>query len=200
MNGNEISIFSGFINLFKVTFGFTDEEFSDLLSCFHVKHIPKKEFYLRAGDITRVRSYLNKGCTRSFVIDEHGHERILFFALEDWWIGDFESFYSENPGTNYVQALEDCELLVITKEDFLKLEERIPKLKQWYAFKMGRTAAASLKRIEEIKTLSPEERYLNLLKKQPNLFQRVPLQYIAAYLNIEPPSLSRMRKRLSKKS
>lgn len=198
MTGTETTIYPGFMHLFKDTFGLTDEEFTDLISCFRIRQIRKKEFYLRAGEICRTRTYLNKGCTRHFVVDEHGHERILFFAFEDWWLGDLESFYSGNPGTNYIQALEDCEILVISKEDFLKLEERIPNLKQWYAYKVTRSASASLKRIEEIKTLTPEERYLNFLKKQPDLFQRVPLQYIAAFLNIEPQSLSRMRKRLEK--
>ena len=199
MNGTETTLYPGFIRLFKETFGFTNKEFDDLLSCFRIKTVHKKEFYMRAGETCRVRAYLNKGCTRSFVVDEHGHERILFFSFEDWWVGDFESFYSGNPGTNYIQALEDCELMIISKEDFLRLEERNPKLKQWYTVKMVRSAGASLKRIEEIKTLSPKERYLNLLKKQPDLFQRVPLQYIAAFLNIEPQSLSRMRKRLGNK-
>ncbi len=198
MNSADTTLYPGFGHLFKETFGLTDGEFDELLSCFGVRHIRKKEFYLRAGEICRVRTYLNKGCTRHFVVDEHGHERILFFAFEDWWLGDLESFYSGNPGTNYIQALEDCEILVISKEDFIKLEERIPKLKQWYAFKVTRSASASIKRIEEIKTLTPEMRYRNLLKKQPDLFQRIPLQYIAAYLNIEPQSLSRMRRRLEK--
>lgn len=199
MNDTETSIYPGFTNLFKGTFSFTDEEYRELLSFFHIKYVRKKEFYMRAGETCRIRAYLNKGCTRNFVVDEQGHERILFFSFEDWWVGDFESFYSGNPGTNYIQALEDCELMIISKEDFLRIEERNPKLKQWYSVKMVRSAGASLKRIEEIKTLSPEERYVNLLKKQPDLFQRVPLQYIAAFLNIEPQSLSRMRKRLGNK-
>ena len=95
--------------------------------------------------------------------------------------------------------LEDSELLVIPKEKFQKLEMEIPKLKQWYTSKMLRSASASRTRIEEMKTLSAEERYLNLLEKQPHIFQRIPLQYIASYLNIEPPSLSRMRSRLTNK-
>ena len=95
--------------------------------------------------------------------------------------------------------LEDSELLVISKEDFQKAEQEIAKLKQWYSFKLLRSASASRNRIEEMKTLSAEERYLKLIEKQPHIFQRIPLQYIASYLNIEPQSLSRMRNRLSKK-
>lgn len=95
--------------------------------------------------------------------------------------------------------LEDSEVLVISKENFLKSEKEIPKQKQWYTHKMERSASASMNRIVEMKTLTAEERYLNLIEKQPHIFQRIPLQYIASYLNIEPPSFSRMRNRLSNK-
>lgn len=188
-----------FTQLFKEEFSFTNSEYELLLSYFQVQHIQKREFYLSAGEICKSKAYLNKGCTRNFVVDERGHERILFFAFEDWWLGDFDSYYSGKPGTNYIQALEDCELLIISKENFSMLEERISKLKQWYTYKMTRSASASLKRMEEIKTLTPKERYLNLLDKHPHIFQRIPLQYIAAFLNIEPQSLSRMRQKLAEK-
>jgi CRP-like cAMP-binding protein len=188
-----------FTELFMGNFAFTEEEFALFLSSFHLKTISKKDYYIKAGETCKAKAYLNKGCARNFVLDEQGHERILFFAFEDWWIGDLESYYSDKPGTNYVQMLEDSELLIIPKEKFQKLEMEIPKLKQWYTSKMLRSASASRNRIEEMKTLSAEERYLNLLEKQPHIFQRIPLQYIASYLNIEPQSLSRMRSRLANK-
>ncbi len=188
-----------FRDLFKDKFYFTNNEYELLLSHFQIKHIRKRDYYLKAGEVCKAKAYLNKGCARNFVVDERGHERILFFAFEDWWLGDFDSYYTEKPSTNYVQAIEDCELLTISKENFSFLEERIPKLKQWYTYKVTRSASASLKRMEEMKTLTPKERYLNLLEKHPHIFQRIPLQYIAAFLNIEPQSLSRMRKQLIEK-
>ncbi|MBZ5857404.1 Crp/Fnr family transcriptional regulator [Flavihumibacter profundi] len=188
-----------FVELFTQTFAFTEEEFALFLSSFKCKTISKKDYYLRAGEVCKSKAYLNKGCARNFVLDEQGHERILFFPFEDWWLGDFDSYYSGNPGTNYIQMLEDSELLVISKEKFQKAEQEIPKLKQWYSSKMLRSAIASRNRIEEMKTLSAEERYLKLIEKQPHIFLRIPLQHIASYLNIEPQSLSRMRNRLTNK-
>ena len=188
-----------FVELFRQKFAFTEEEFALFLSYFTVKTITKKDYYLRAGECCHSKSYLNKGCARNFVLDEQGHERILFFAFEDWWLGDFDSYYSGKPGTNYIQMLEDSELLVISRENFQKAEQEISKLKQWYSFKMLRSASASRNRIEEMKTLSAEERYLKLIETQPYIFQRIPLQHIASYLNIEPQSLSRMRNRLTSK-
>ena len=188
-----------FVELFRQTFAFTAEEFALFLSYFTVKRIAKKDYYLRAGECCHAKAYLNKGCTRNFVVDEHGHERIVLFAFEDWWLGDFDSYYSGKPAITYIQMLEDAEVLDISKEKFLKSEEEIPKLKQWYTYKMQRSASASMNRIVEMKTLTAEERYINLIEKQPHIFQRIPLQYIASYLNIEPQSLSRMRNRLTNK-
>src|SRR6476646_3771543 len=162
-----------FVELFTETFEFTQEEFALLLSSFESKTIYRKDYYLRAGEICKSKAYLNKGCARNFVLDEQGHERILFFPFEDWWLGDFDSYYSGKPGTNYIQMLEDSELLVISKENFQKAEQEIPKLKQWYSSKMLRSASASRNRIEEIKTLSAEERYLKLIENQPHIFQRI---------------------------
>jgi CRP-like cAMP-binding protein len=189
-----------FTELFVESFGFTGPEFDRFLSGFKIQQLKKKEYFFRAGETCHQKAYVNKGCARTFVIDEEGHERILFFAFEDWWLADFDSYYSGSPGTQYVQALEDCELLVVTKEFFTKMERDIPKLQQWYTVKMQRSASANLRRITEMKTSTPEERYQNLISNQPSVFERVPLQYIASFLNIEPQSLSRIRHRLSKKA
>ena len=188
-----------FIELFRQTFAFTKEEFALFLSRFTVKTIAKKDYFLRAGDCCHSKAYLNKGCTRNYVIDDQGHERILHFAFEDWWLGDMESYYSGKAASTYIQMLECSELLVISKESFLRSEQEIPKLKLWYTHKILRAASASMNRIVEMKTLSAELRYRQLLEKQPHIFQRIPLQYIASYLNIEPQSLSRMRNRLTNK-
>jgi CRP-like cAMP-binding protein len=169
-----------------------------LLCPFEVKHLHKKEFYVKPGMICDFKAYINKGCMRTFTIDPQGHERIILLPCEDWWVSEFGSYYSGHLSTTYSQAIEDCELLEISKANFLKLEQKIPKLKQWYTLKLARRAAQSMKSQTEAKTTSLQDSYLNLLETQPEIFQRVPLQYIASYLNVEPQSLSRMRKRLMK--
>jgi CRP-like cAMP-binding protein len=188
-----------FINLFLDTMKFTDAEFELVLSHFKLELIPRKCFYLKAGNISKQKAYINKGCTRTFTIDAKAHEHILFFSFEDWWLADFESYYTQEPSKQYIQAMEDCELLCISKTDLDKLEEGIPKLKIFFQQKKQKMIFATINNLREVKSLTPEERYLNLLNKHPHIFQRIPQQYIAAYLDIEPPSLSRLRSRLSKK-
>ena len=188
-----------FIDLFTRKMEFTEDEFSLLLSYFQREYIPRKFFYLKAGQVCRQRAYLNKGSARVFTVDDRGGEHILFFAFEDWWVGDLESYYNQQPASLYIQAMEDCELLCLPKTDLEKLWVQIPKLKRMFEEKEQRSSFANLHRLQEVKSLSAEERYLNLIKKHPQIFQRIPLQYIAMYLDIEPPSLSRLRKRLSEK-
>lgn len=72
-----------FINLFKNTIGLNDSEFDYFLTHFHKEYLPKKQFYLKEGQITCGKAYMNKGCTRTFINDENNKEHILFFAFEE---------------------------------------------------------------------------------------------------------------------
>ena len=114
--------------------------------------------------------------------------------------GDFESYHTQQPGKLNIQAIEDCELILISRDDFSWLEQEIPKLQQWYFVKVRPMQFAMFNRLNEAKIATPQERYEALLKKHPDILQRVPLQYIAAYLDIEPQSFSRMRNRMAKEA
>ena len=105
-----------------------EQEFELFCTHFREMTLRKKDYYLKEGYISNAKAYVKKGCSRTFVIDEKGKEHILFFAFEDWWLADFESYHSGNPGKQYFQALEDMELLVISKQDVTKMEAAIPKL------------------------------------------------------------------------
>jgi CRP-like cAMP-binding protein len=188
-----------FVELHTKVMGLSEEELEVVISYFRREYIPCKYFLLKAGQVCKQHSYLSSGSTRTYTMDDKGGEHILYFAFEDWWVGDLESLDTGCPSKAYVQAVEDCEFLCISNDDIKKLMSDIPKFGAWHNAKKAKAAYGHLNRLAEVKTYSPEERYLNLLEKYPHIFQRIPLQYIASYLDIEPPSLSRMRKRLSEK-
>jgi CRP-like cAMP-binding protein len=177
--------------------GFSPDEYE--FYCQHLKKriVGKKEHYLQAGEISRATAYVNSGCLRQYILGEHAKEIIIQFALEDYWIGDLESFHFEKPSIFYIQALEDSELMLLSRENFLRVCEQLPKYKTFHDGKVQRNHFATLKRLSIAKRGTPEEKYLLLMKEQPQLFQRIPLHYIASYLSIEPESLSRLRKRLT---
>ena len=176
--------------------GLNDEEINLYLSFLRTRSIGKKEHLLVAGEICTNIAYVNKGCLRRYIMDEHSKETILNFALEDYWIGDLESFIYQKPSIYYVQALEQCDLLLISRENFQRANEELPKFKVFHDNKVQRNHYAALKRLSIAKSATPEEKYISLMKDQPHLFSRIPLHYIAAYLGIEPESLSRLRKRI----
>ncbi|MCB9193175.1 MAG: Crp/Fnr family transcriptional regulator [Flavobacteriales bacterium] len=190
------SLQQAFVDLFTRELGLSESAFDLLLSKFHVEFVPKRFFYLKAGDVSTHKAYVNRGCSRSYVIDAKGKEHVLFFGFEDWWLGDFESYETRRPGKQFVQAVEDLELLCIRRDDLESLHASIPVLLEWEHQKRRRMAFGMIERLIEVKTLSPEERLNMLVKKRPDIFQRVAMHDIASYLDIEPQSLSRLRKRM----
>ena len=180
--------------------GFSSDEYEYYCGLLTRRIVKKREHYLQAGDISRATAYVNSGCVRQYVIGENAKEIVIQFATEDYWIGDLESFHFEKPTSFYIQALEDCELLLLSRDNFLRVCEVLPKYKVFHDEKVQRNHFATLKRLSIAKLGTPEEKYLLLEKEQPQLFQRIPLHHIASYLGIEPESLSRLRKRLTEKA
>jgi CRP-like cAMP-binding protein len=176
--------------------GLTDEEIDLYISFLVKKTIKKKDHFLMAGDVSTAVAYVNKGCLRRYILDNHSKETILNFALEDYWIGDLESLITQKPTIYYVQALEESELLLLSRGNFFRASEELPKFKRFHDDKVQRNHYYALKRLSIAKSATPEEKYLVLIKEQPQLFQRIPQHYIASYLGIEPESLSRLRKRI----
>src|SRR5205809_966401 len=154
-----------FIELFTKTIGMNEQEFELFCSHFREMTLRKKDYYLKEGYISNAKAYIKKGCSRTFVVDDNGKEHNLFFAFEDWWLADFESYHSGVPGKQNFQALEDMELLVISKQDFTKMENEIPQLKLWYEIKQRKMNIAMINRLSETKSGTCEDRYHNLLDK-----------------------------------
>jgi len=195
----EDSIRPGLKDVLTKQAGFSRDEYEFYFSLLKKRIVKKKEHYLQAGEISRATAYVNRGCLRQYIIGEHGKEIIIQFALEDWWIGDLESFHYEKPSLFSIQALEDSELMLLSRKNFLRVCEELPKYKTFHDEKVQRNHFATLKRLSLAKLGTPEEKYLLLMRDQPQLFQRIPLHFIASYLSIEPESLSRLRKRLTEK-
>ena len=188
------------VNTLRDRAEFTEKEITAFLTFLEVRNVKKKEHYLRPGEISGATAYVKRGCLRRYVIDEHGKEIIINFAVEDWWIGDLESFHFQRPSIYYIQALEESELLLLSRKNFMQVCEEFPKYRLFHEQKEQRSHYATLKRLSLTQGGTPEERYVLLMQQQPQLFQRIPLHYIASYLGIEPESLSRLRKRLARKN
>jgi len=175
-----------------------EDELRECLFYFQKDIIKKDHYFIQAGQIVRHKAVIQEGCTRTFYYDQNMKENTLFFSFENGWLGDIESYHFQKPTELNIQAIEDTIILKISKTDFETLSEKITKLKAWYAFSAVHMYASVFEKLKEAKIRNPEEKYMHLLKNNPGVFQRVPLKYIAAYLEIEPQSLSRLRARLMK--
>lgn len=196
MSLDGVDIRPGFIKLLTGDIGLSQADLATVLQQFRMKRIPRRSCYLQAGEVSRYTAYVNKGCSRSYTMDAKGKEHVLFFAFEDWWLGDYESYITQKPGKLYIEAVEDLELLCIEHDTFEDLSVLMPALGRWHQEKQTKMSFAMINRLIEVKTCTPEERMLALVKQRPDIFQRVALRDIASYLDIEPPSLSRMRRRM----
>ena len=178
---------------------FSDEEFEQFTSLIRIIHLKKNEFLFSEGEVDRYLAFVNKGCLRYYLVDNSADEHTIYFAMENWWIGDMQSFFSEKPTPYYMQALEPCELFAFSRKNFQRALDEITPYSNFFKSRVPKSYAAMQERFAHNQSETAEQRYLALLKKQPQIFQRVPQYLIASYLGIKPQSLSRIRKQLSEK-
>jgi CRP-like cAMP-binding protein len=178
-----------------VHFGHDDMEV--LTSFIEPVNIKKKEYLFRQGEICRYVGFVDKGCLRYFFTDEKAHEHILYFAFEEWWVGDLNSFYMNEPSPNSLQALEPCEMFLFSLTSFEGARKAIPCFDDFITQKHRKAYSSSQQKSFEARAATAEEKYIKLVQSSPGVFQRVPQHYIASYLGITPESLSRIRKKIA---
>ncbi len=178
----------------------TDAEFDHFTTFLQPKTYKKKEFLLHAGEISKHLAFVNEGIFRTYTIDKTGEEHILQFSLEDWWTGDTYSGLTQKPSTFFIEALEDSHVYLIDNQQLEIIFAEIPKFERYFRILAQNRFIALQERINGDLSDSAEERYLDLLNRYPTLLQRVPQQYIASFLGIQPPSLSRIRKQLAERN
>ncbi len=175
----------------------TEEDF--FISLLQTKKLKRKEFLLRQGDICKTENFIVKGCLRTYSIDDNGFEHIVMFGIEDWWVGDLYSFLTSTPSTYFIDALEDTEILQISKQNLDKLFVSVPKFERFFRLILQNAFIAQQQRINQSLAFTAEQRYLDFITKHPNLEQRLSQKQVSAYLGITPVFLSMIRKKLSQK-
>lgn len=165
------------------------------VSLLRVKHLKRKEVLFREGEVAGFECFVNKGCLRTYSIDPKGTEHIVMFAIEDWWTSDLYSFLTKTPATFTIDALEESEVLQLSREGIEQLYERVPKFERFFRIMFQNAYLAQQQRINQNLSQPAEERYLRFIAKYPQIEQRVPQKQIASYLGITPEFLSMLRKK-----
>ncbi|MFN0048382.1 MAG: Crp/Fnr family transcriptional regulator [Cytophagales bacterium] len=177
-----------------------EEELKEFSSYFQLSKIKKRQFIIQPQFVAKHRNYVLEGSFRAYVVGDEGEEHTIAFAIEDWWISDYNSFIYQKPATMFVVALEDSIILQIEFEKEVSLKKLNPKFETFFRIMAESSTAAMQRRIISNLTQSAEERYEDFLKKYPKIVQKVPQYALASYLGMTTEFLSRIRnRRVSKK-
>lgn len=176
-----------------------DEELQKAFQYSSVRNYKKGDYVLRIGEYCRFIGFINYGLIIGTIIDESGKEIACSFTFEDCFFTYTEGISSNVPSHKNFIALEDCEMLIIEKEKLPSIFVINQKFETLFTQILAEEVSRLLLADHNNRTLSAEDKYLHFINNCPQAFNRIPLKYIAGYLGIEPPSLSRLRRKLSGK-
>ena len=176
-----------------------DTELSFLENMIQKRILNKNDFLLKEGSICDLIAYVNKGAIIYYKSLDNGDEITTDFAFQGEWVTENYSRLNLTPSRLSIKAVEDSELLIIRNDDLEKIYKEIPASEKLGRILMEEAYIRLVQLSVDLQTLTATERYLHLLKRYPEIFQRVPLYRIANYLGIAPKSLSRIRNSLSQK-
>lgn len=150
------------------------------------------------GKISYGSYFIISGCVRAFAIDNNGNEHVMHLALENWWVADMYSFITGKPGYLTLQAIENCQLLFLSKKDQEKFYDQCPAIERYFRILMENAYVSTIQRIHDNLSLSAEERYRRFKEKFPSLEHRIPSKYIASYIGVTPEFFSKLKSKLLK--
>ncbi len=176
----------------------TEDEKNVLLSLNLFRSVKKGTVLLKEGQKSKDSYFVLKGCIRTYyVIDEDERTTAFYTEME---VLTPPCVISKTPSEYYISCVEDTILTVSNSDMEVEVNSKFPKFELMCRILSEELLAKERIDFDEFKTSSPEQRYLNLLRKRPDLIQRVPQHQLASYLGIKPESLSRLRARLLEKS
>ncbi len=188
-----------FFQHFNTKVPLSADEQSTIKNFLTPKKLRKKQYLLQEGDVCKSVAFVEKGTLRSYTLNDDGGERIIQFALEGWTVSDLFSFLTGEAATYNIDALEDSELVLITRSAHDELLKEMPKYETYTRLQITGAYIAMQRRLTSIISLPLEERYKSFISQYPNIVQRVPQHMIASYMGLTPETLSRVRKKISSK-
>ena len=176
----------------------TEKEFAVLADKLVVREFDRRQLLVSVGEVEQYLSFIIKGLARMYFY-KGKTEMITNIAKEGELIGASASFLSGKPSYYYVETLEPCTLLSITRAKLEEAYQESPKIE-----KLGRlvTTYFVLQKEEwelECMRLDTRERFLRFNGNNPELLMRVPQKYLASYLNMKPETFSRLKNHIKKR-
>jgi CRP-like cAMP-binding protein len=159
----------------------------------------KRQYFLQEGDRCKNFAFIVKGAMRQYMVDEKGVEHIIRVGVENWWMGDRESWVMNAPSLYNIDAWENTEMLLITRASALELIKKVPAFCEMTRQLDERNNIANQRRLTSAISGTAEKRYTDFATCYPDLLERFPQHIIASYLGITKDTLSRVKRNLMQK-
>ncbi|WP_428660352.1 Crp/Fnr family transcriptional regulator [Runella sp.] len=172
--------------------GFAGEELEKILSAFTLQVFKKNEFVVEEGKISKYIGFVESGMFQYYVVKD-GEEKTSYISIENTFLASLLSFVSQTPALENIKALTDGSISLISRTNLKKLVDEIPSFKDFYIGLLEASICGIDASRHDLIVLSGEQRYEKMLKEEPHLLQRIPLQYLASMLGVTPRHLSRIR-------
>lgn len=181
------------LQLLREKVALTEEQLAEALTYFKQQSIKKNDHLLDEGSIADDLFFVGKGCLRLYFRNDELSTATRFMAFEHTFLTSIVSFISRQPATEFIQAIEDTEVLSISNTDFNFLRANMPGWDNFYIYILEYGLTVVNNKLSSLLTQTAKERYRNLLKNNPELVQRLSNANLAAYLAISPETLSRLK-------
>ena len=175
----------------------TEDEKSAIVSLDLFRSVKKGTILLKEGQKSQDCYFVLKGCIRKYYIIDGEEKTTAFYTEMDALTP--HCVINKAPSEYFISCVEDSILTVSNADMEVEINSKFPKFEIMCRLLSEELLAKQQINFDEFKTSSPEQRYLNLIQKRPDLIQRVPQHQLASYLGIKPQSLSRLRARILKK-
>lgn len=171
----------------------SDDEFVQLvMPVINVRRFDKKQLLTKAGEVENHFNFIIKGLVRKYYRKNH-HEINTQISTEGHIIHSQESFHSRQPSEYFVEAVEPSVVVSVTYDDLEALFARSKKMEHLGRLVITHTMVLKDRWQMQLVKMTPRERFLHFVTRNPELMQRVPQKFLASYLNIKPETFSRFK-------
>jgi len=186
----ELTLFKDYLRRF---FDISDDDFEQFLApVIRVRRFGKKEIITKAGEVEDYFNFILKGLVRKYYRKNH-HEINTQISIEGHLITSQESFHSRQPSEYIIEAIEPTTLVSITHDDLERVYAQSHEMEHLARLLITYAMVIKDKWQMQLVKMTPRERFLRFVTKNPELMQRVPQKYLASYLNIKPETFSRFK-------
>ena len=161
------------------------------------RQFAKGDHFLREGQVCREVGFIEQGLIRYYNVKEDSEEITLDFGKEYEFTCNYESFLDHSVSRRNIQCIEPSVIFCISYDKLQLLYEKLQEGQKFGRLICEQLYLDALKKINSLYGDDPQQRYLQFVRNYPDLQQRIPQYYVSSFVGVKPPSLSRIRKRMS---